>query len=399
MITNRTPSPALRYAAGTPGRSSSPLRGWLRASNTVLDGYSGFSSPAHLLLRSARAVKCLQAAARRTIFARAAAKLRIQRLAKAPHPMRNWLVGLDPAGRLLYQSALGGVPQLTHPSGVSSPAMLSAAGELLPPRWPSPTSGWFIAPELLGGFCFFRPSDNAVSWHPPADDLAAPPSPLPRLPFRQPPQHAGASVATPPEPWVVRYRGEQVCYLNQRTGALRRGPWVCLHEPVTGRIYAFDPKSGESSWVTPYGWMEGWIHRPKVSLRDTMTPRERIPIAEAALEIGGAAQWGTGVAPWDDLSDVESRVLTYLSSMFPEVVAGASLAWAVWKGASMHSFGMSERVLGAGNGVRDHALVREYEESLPCDVSHKLACVPTSDCVSLISRHMHALGALPSFLA
>ena len=218
-------------------------------------------TPSHLLLRSARAVKCLQAAARRTIFARAAAKLHIQRLAKAPKPMRNWFVGLDPAGRLLYQSALGGVPQLAHPSGVPSSAMLSAAGELLPPRWPSSTSGWFMAPELLGGFCFHRPSDDVISWHPPADNLAAPPSPLPRLPFRQPPQHAGASVAAPPEPWVVRYRGEHICYLNQRTGALRRGPWVCLHEPVTGRIYAFDPKSGESSWVIPYGWMERWIHR------------------------------------------------------------------------------------------------------------------------------------------
>ena len=131
-----------------------------------------------------------------------------------------------------------------------------------------------------------------------------------------------------------------------------------------------------------------------------MTPRERIPVAEATLEIGGAAQWGTGIAPWDDLSDVDSRVLTYLSSRFPEVAADVSLSWAVWKKAFMHSFGMSERVLGvAGGGVRDHALVREYEESLPCDVSHKLACVPTSDCVSLISRHMHALGALPSFLA
>ena len=44
--------------------------------------------------------------------------------------------------------------------------------------------------------------------------------------------------------------------------------------------------------------MDGWRGGStalKSHSRDTMTPRERIPVAEAALEIGGAAQWGAGV--------------------------------------------------------------------------------------------------------
>jgi hypothetical protein len=145
--------------------------------------------------------------------------------------------------------------------------------------------------------------------------------------------------------------------------------------------------------------MEGWIHRPEVSSRDTMTPRERIPVAEAALEIGGAAQWGAGVASWNDLSDVESRVHSYLHSSFPEITAGDLLSWADWKGAFMHRFCMHEPVLGTYGGKRDHVLVREYEESMPPSVSRQLARVPTSDCVALIARHVRNLGTLPSVFA
>ena len=117
------------------------------------------------------------------------------------------------------------------------------------------------------------------------------------------------------------------------------------------------------------------------------------------MGIGGTAQWGASVAPWDDLTDVESRVQVYLESSFPEVASGGLLSWKDWKSAFMCRFRMSEPVLGTFGGVRDHVLVRDYEESMPPGASHQLAHVPTSDCVALIARHVRSLGTLPLVLA
>ena len=202
---------------------------------------------------------------------------------------------------------------------------------------------------------------GSVSWEPPVDSTATPPAPLPRLPFCEPPHHGSSTVASPPEPWVARYRGSEVCYLNQRTGALRHGPWIAMQEPKSGMPYAFDPSSGDSRWTPPPRWMEGWIRGAQKAPFDAPTPRERITVAEGCLEIGGGAQWGTGIAPWESFSDLESRVNLHLHTSFPHVQFCDDLVWSAWKGAFIHTFHVCEQMVG-GSGVRDHAHVRGYEK-------------------------------------
>ena len=121
--------------------------------------------------------------------------------------------------------------------------------------WPPLDSEWQLAPNVGGGFCYFSVASGAVSWEPPEGSTATPPNPLPRLPFKEPPLHGACTVVSPPMPWVVRYRGAEVFYLSLRTGALRRGSWLSLHEPTGGQPYAFNPSTGESRWVPPPGWM------------------------------------------------------------------------------------------------------------------------------------------------
>ena len=278
--------------------------------------------------------------------------------------MRSWLVGYasstlrledEPSlGVLHFQSVHGGVPTSSHPGGVEITGS---------PMWPPLDSEWQLAPDAVGGFSYFSEAIGAVSWEPPKGSTVTPLAALPRLPFCDPPRHSSSTVASPPEPWAARYCGDEVHYLNLRTGALRNGPWIVLQEPVSGKPYAFDPSSGDARWTPPSGWMEGWKRGPQASSREISTPRERITVAEARLEIGGGAQWGVGVAPWDDFTDVESRAIAHLYSSYPHLCDETAISWKEWQAIFIHTFRVFERVIDAGSGVRDHALVRAYEQS------------------------------------
>ena len=78
--------------------------------------------------------------------------------------------------------------------------------------------------------------------------------------------------------------------------------------------------------------MDGWeagSSGARESPRDEPTPRERISAAEARLEIGGGAQWGAGIATWDDMSLLESRADMYLYSKFTHLRGCVDLLWRV----------------------------------------------------------------------
>ena len=86
-------------------------------------------------------------------------------------------------------------------------------------------------------------------------------------------------------------------------------------------------------------------------------------LMEARLEIGGGAQWGVGIATWDDMSLLESRADVYLYSKFTHLRDGVDLLWSEWQGLLMHTFCIRELLLPGSGGQSmglEHILVGNH---------------------------------------
>ena len=64
--------------------------------------------------------------------------------------------------------------------------------------------------------------------------------------------------------WHPLYQDHQgvVRLYNAETGAVREGPWVNLRSQPHGMVFYANLETGDTRWLPPHLWMEGWISRP-----------------------------------------------------------------------------------------------------------------------------------------
>ena len=62
--------------------------------------------------------------------------------------------------------------------------------------------------------------------------------------------------------WTALYRdaSHEVMLLNTRTGAIRDAPWISLRTSG-GCVYFANLITGQTRWLPPAGWMQGWRAR------------------------------------------------------------------------------------------------------------------------------------------
>ena len=160
--------------------------------------------------------------------------------------------------------------------------------------------------------------------------------------------------------------------------------------------------------------MAGWLSRPCNPSRDALTPRERISVAEAELEIGGGAQWGNDVPYWHSLDDLEPRIHAHLTARhIPSQMSAAELPWSHWRSEVVqltHVPGSFADVVGLS--------VLQQDVFSECQAAHVAAggtpyatdryelsdaaqrhVIPGVRCVNAIAAFYRSLGHLPKCVA
>ena len=213
-------------------------------------------------------------ASERVIARRAAAlgRLRVRELRAArPTPLTSFDVGVAPDGSLLYRSNRGVVssahPALSPSEHVATGSALLEDGSLEPPLQPLPDSPFDLCPDASGAICYVNRATGVSEWDAPLGSTPLEPRPLRACslysaPPRVPPGLGYAALHG--TQWHPLYQDHQglVRLYNAETGAVREGPWVSLRSQPHGIVFYANLDTGDTRWLPPHRWMEGWISRP-----------------------------------------------------------------------------------------------------------------------------------------
>ena len=190
----------------------------------------------------------------------------------------------------LYRSADGAV-STEHPSGVRStgntPPVYDADRTAVAPRQPPAGSTVVLRAEASGGLCYVDTATGDASWDPPpgSGDLQGgtiEPVDLPSSPPPALPEGLGLGSLGGTDWWLIPSDADGVhLIVNKVTGAQRRAPWVNFRTP-SGTVYFANLVTGETQWLPPHLWMEGWVWRaPFVDPMDPDLTARRGGLCEA----------------------------------------------------------------------------------------------------------------------
>ena len=171
-----------------------------------------------------------------------------------------------------YRSAHG-VMSTSHPSTSSTEQPIPAYasdGSIVAPLQPPDDSGYVLAPEANGGWCYVNPANGKAQWHAPPGSGPLQTRTLVTVsePFSTSPPWLDRSfrVMSPVLQRVGRWkpifhdRQQCILLLNLDTGALREAPWVSLRTD-DGLLFFANLFTRETRWFPPHLWMDGWIAR------------------------------------------------------------------------------------------------------------------------------------------
>ena len=272
-----------------------------------------------------RALESPRAVARR---AREASRAHVRELRSSrPRPMIRFDVGMR-SGELTYRDERGTVTS-SHPAAFADDLVavghtLTADGSTAPPLWPAMESDVRLCPDISGAMCYYDESSGIASWDAPTGSSALPDSPLSpasrllakdavavydavfkEAPPRYPPGLGFNSLRG--TSWFPLFEdaSHRVLLYHLETGCTRAAPWISLRTQW-GCIYFANLITGQTRWLPPRRWMEGWISRPLADddgravgalLEGTRYGRELLPASVARKRVEGGAPylWETGM--------------------------------------------------------------------------------------------------------
>ena len=272
-----------------------------------------------------RALESPRAVARR---AREASRAHVRELRSSrPRPMIRFDVGAH-SGELTYRDERGTVTS-SHPAAFADGLVtightLTADGSTAPPLWPPMESDVRLCPDISGAMCYYDESSGIASWDAPTGSSALPDSPLSpasrllakdsvaeydavfrEAPPRYPPGLGFNSLRG--TSWFPLFEdaSHRVLLYHLETGCTRAAPWISLRTQW-GCVYFANLITGQTRWLPPPRWMDGWISRPLADddgravgalLEGTRYGRELLPasIARRRVEGGAPYLWETGM--------------------------------------------------------------------------------------------------------
>ena len=185
----------------------------------------------------------------------------VQLRSQAPRALDTYDVGFDALTRTYSYRDENGRVSTDHPAAAcgSTPMHL-----LSPPAG----SHVLVVPEETGGHCYLDATSGLATWDAPAESgplASSVVEPQTSVPTEAPPQlDASMRLGTldSTSSWATLYRdaSHEVLLLNTRTGAIRNAPWISLRTPG-GCVYFANLITGQTRWLPPAGWMQGWRAR------------------------------------------------------------------------------------------------------------------------------------------
>ena len=191
------------------------------------------------------------------------------RLLRSPRAL-NYDVGYDAETQVFtYRTPLGEI-LTTHPHGKANQPVPAYAsdGSIVEPLQPPDASGFVLAPEVNGGWCYRNPATGETVWHAPDGSGPLQTRKLITLPFTSPPPELARTfrLMSPMLQRVGRWmpifhdHDHRVLLLNLDTGAVRGAPWISLRTD-DGCTFFANLDTRETRWFPPHHWMEGWVSR------------------------------------------------------------------------------------------------------------------------------------------
>ena len=210
----------------------------------------------------------------------------MQWMIQLPARALNIDVGYDTQrGQFSYRTPQG-IMLTVHPAvadAVQTVPAYAPDGSIIVPLQPPDDSGFVLAPEANGGWCYLNPATGRTQWHAPAGSgplqtrtLALAPEPFPHVP----PSLSDSLTVTSPllvsnamwEP-IFHDRQHYILFRNLQTGAMREAPWISLRT-ADGLIYFANLITRETRWFPPHLWMAGWVARSTVIRPDSFRQNE-----------------------------------------------------------------------------------------------------------------------------
>ena len=245
---------------GFAGSTPAPLLGWLVWT---------FAHRLRAMADVARVARARQQLAfHRLVRAARVRRAETRRLLEQPPRSIRCDVGYDAStGVFTYRDVTGRVSSV-HPATDGGTVVAYAAdGTFTQPMLPPAESGFVLAPEASGAWCYYHTELGTAQWLPPegseplttvtlATSITADGSP-PMLP-----RDVGLGNLPPWIGWSALHRDtdSRTLLVHVRTGAMREGPWISLRS-CRGGVYYANLVSREVRWAAPLNWMRSWVSR------------------------------------------------------------------------------------------------------------------------------------------